>query len=137
MQCALATIPYNNLWYDLCDQYGIYVVAEANIESHGMGYGKESLAKRTDYKKAHLERNRRNVQRGFNHPSIIFWSLGNEAGYGPNFEAAYDWVKAEDSVVQCNTNKPAKQVRRISTVLCMQVTTDVSNIAQTIVTKSH
>lgn len=89
--------PDNNLWYDLCDQYGIYVVAEANIESHGMGYGKESLAKRTDYKKAHLERNRRNVQRGFNHPSIIFWSLGNEAGYGPNFEAAYDWVKAEDS----------------------------------------
>lgn len=89
--------PDNNLWYDLCDQYGIYVAAEANIESHGMGYGKESLAKRTDYKKAHLERNRRNVQRGFNHPSIIFWSLGNEAGYGPNFEAAYDWVKAEDS----------------------------------------
>lgn len=88
--------PDDNLWYDLCDRYGIYIVAEANIESHGMGYGKETLAKRDDYKKAHLERNRRNVQRGFNHPSIIFWSLGNEAGYGPNFEAAYDWVKAED-----------------------------------------
>ena len=88
--------PDDNLWYDLCDQYGIYVVAEANIESHGMGYGDKTLAKNPSYKKAHLERNQRNVQRGFNHPSIIFWSLGNEAGYGPNFEAAYDWIKAED-----------------------------------------
>ena len=88
--------PDNNLWYELCDQYGIYVVAEANIESHGMGYGEETLAKREDYALAHMERNQRNVQRGFNHPSIIIWSLGNEAGYGPNFEAAYDWIKAED-----------------------------------------
>ena len=88
--------PDNNLWYDLCDQYGIYVVAEANIESHGMGYGEATLAKNPSYAKAHMERNQRNVQRAFNHPSIIFWSLGNEAGYGPNFEAAYDWVKAED-----------------------------------------
>ena len=88
--------PDNNLWYELCDQYGLYVVAEANIEAHGMGYGKNTLAKREDYKKAHLERNQRNVQRCFNHPSVIIWSLGNEAGYGPNFEAAYDWVKAED-----------------------------------------
>ena len=88
--------PDNNLWYELCDQYGLYVVAEANIESHGMGYGKNTLAKREDYKKAHLERNQRNVQRCFNHPSVIIWSLGNEAGYGPNFEAAYDWGKAED-----------------------------------------
>lgn len=88
--------PDNNLWYELCDQYGLYVVAEANIESHGMGYGKNTLAKREDYKKAHLERNQRNVQRCFNHPSVIIWSLGNEAGYGPNFEVAYDWVKAED-----------------------------------------
>ena len=88
--------PDNNLWYELCDQYGLYVVAEANIESHGMGYGKNTLAKREDYKKAHLERNQRNVQRCFNHPSVIIWSLENEAVYGPNFEAAYDWVKAED-----------------------------------------
>ena len=88
--------PDNNLWYDLCDQYGIYVVAEANIESHGMGYGETTLAKNPSYAKAHMERNQRNVQRAFNHPSIIFWSLGNEAGYGPNFEAAYDWVKTED-----------------------------------------
>lgn len=88
--------PDNNLWYDLCDQYGIYVVAEANVESHGMGYGEETLAKNPLYAKAHLERNQRNVQRGFNHPSIIFWSLGNEAGFGPNFEACYKWIKAED-----------------------------------------
>ena len=88
--------PDDAFWYELCDKYGIYMVAEANIESHGMGYGKESLAKNKEYAKAHMERNQRNVQRNFNHPSIIFWSLGNEAGYGPNFEAAYDWVKTED-----------------------------------------
>ena len=88
--------PDDNFWYDLCDKYGIYVVAEANIESHGMGYDEQTLAKNPSYKKAHMERNQRNVQRNFNHPSIIFWSLGNEAGYGPNFEAAYDWVKNED-----------------------------------------
>lgn len=88
--------PDDNLWYDLCDKYGIYVVAEANIESHGMGYGEKTLAKDPKYAKAHIERNERNVQRNFNHPSIIFWSLGNEAGYGPNFEDAYKWVKKED-----------------------------------------
>ena len=82
--------PDANLWYDLCDEYGIYVVAEANVESHGMGY------KNPAYAKAHMERNQRNVQRGFNHPSIIFWSLGNEAGFGPNFEACYTWIKNED-----------------------------------------
>lgn len=89
--------PDANLWYDLCDKYGIYVVAEANVESHGMGYGESTLARRDDYAKAHMERNQRNVQRGFNHPSIIFWSLGNEAGFGPNFEAAYRWIKSEDT----------------------------------------
>ena len=88
--------PDDNLWYDLCDEYGLYVVAEANVESHGMGYGEETLAKNPLYAKAHLERNQRNVQRGYNHPSIIFWSLGNEAGFGPNFEACYKWIKAED-----------------------------------------
>ena len=91
--CHYPDDPY---WYALCDEYGLYMVAEANIESHGMGYDDETLAKRDDFRKAHLERNQRNVQRNFNHPSIIFWSLGNEAGYGPNFEAAYDWIKAED-----------------------------------------
>lgn len=89
--------PDDPRWYDLCDRYGLYVTAEANIESHGMGYGKETLAKNPAYAKAHLERNQRHVQAMYNHPSIIVWSLGNEAGYGPNFEAAYDWIKAEDS----------------------------------------
>ena len=88
--------PDNSFWYDLCDKYGIYVVAEANLESHGMGYEEATLAKVPSFKKTHLERNQRNVQRNYNHPSIIFWSLGNEAGYGPNFDAAYDWVKKED-----------------------------------------
>ena len=88
--------PDNNLWYDLCDEYGIYVVAEANVESHGMGYGDKTLAKNPLFAKAHMERNQRNVQRGYNHPSIIFWSLGNEAGMGPNFEACYTWIKNED-----------------------------------------
>lgn len=91
--CHYPDDPY---WYALCDEYGLYMVAEANLESHGMGYDEATLAKREDFRKAHLERNQRNVQRNFNHPSIIFWSLGNEAGYGSNFEAAYDWVKAED-----------------------------------------
>ena len=88
--------PDNNLWYELCDKYGFYLVAEANVESHGMGYEENTLAKNPAYAKAHLERNQRNVQRGYNHPSIIFWSLGNEAGFGPNFEACYRWIKNED-----------------------------------------
>ncbi len=93
--------PDDNYWYDLCDKYGIYMVAEANLESHGMGYGEKTLAKNPAYELAHMERNARNVQRNFNHPSIIFWSLGNEAGYGPNFERVYDWVKAEDPSRAC------------------------------------
>ena len=91
--CHYPDDPY---WYDLCDKYGLYVVAEANIESHGMGYGDESLAHSQAYGKAHLERNERNVCRNFNHPSVIFWSLGNEAGFGANFENCYRWVKEED-----------------------------------------
>lgn len=88
--------PNDSYWYELCDKYGIYVVAEANVESHGMGYEARTLAKNPIYEKAHIERNIRNVQRNINHPSIIVWSLGNEAGYGANFEKAYDLVKRED-----------------------------------------
>lgn len=88
--------PDDNLWYDLCDKYGIYVVAEADVESHGMGYGENTLAVRPDFELAHLQRNRRNVQRNYNHPSVIIWSLGNEAGYGPSFEKAYTAVKELD-----------------------------------------
>lgn len=89
--------PDDPRWYDLCDRYGLYVTAEANIESHGMGYGDETLAKRADYAAAHIERNEANVMTLRNHPSIIVWSLGNEAGYGENFERAYDRVKALDA----------------------------------------
>ena len=88
--------PDDSYWYELCDKYGFYVIAEANIESHGMGYEEESLAKFPLYEQTHLERNERHVQKFFNHPSIIFWSLGNEAGYGVNFEKCYEWVKKED-----------------------------------------
>ena len=83
-------------WYDLCDEYGLYVIDEANIESHGMYYGEHTLAKNALYAKAHLERNQRMVLRDKNHPSIIIWSMGNEAGFGPNFEACYRWIKSFD-----------------------------------------
>lgn len=89
--------PDDPLWYELCDKYGLYMVAEANVESHGMGYADKSLAKDPAYLKAHVERNRRNVSRNFNHPSIIFWSLGNEGGDGDNFTAAYAWIKDNDT----------------------------------------
>lgn len=88
--------PNNSLWYELCDKYGLYVVAEADIESHGMGYGNKTLAKNPVYARAHLERNQRNLQRNFNFPSVIIWSMGNEAGFGPNFENCYRWIKQED-----------------------------------------
>ena len=88
--------PDDPRWYDLCDEYGIYLTAESNLESHGMGYGEGTLAKRQDYELAHLERQYGNVMSFKNHPSIIVWSLGNEAGYGPNFEKAYDWIKSYD-----------------------------------------
>lgn len=89
--------PDDPRWYDLCDQYGLYVTAEANIESHGMGYGDQTLAKNAAFHDAHIERNQHNVLTLKNHPSIIVWSLGNESGYGKNFEDAYDWVKSFDS----------------------------------------
>ena len=89
--------PDDPRWYDLCDEAGLYLVAEANLESHGMGYGEGTLAKRDDFAKMHLERNQGNVLTLRNHPCIIIWSLGNEAGYGPNFEKCYDWVKSVDN----------------------------------------
>ena len=96
---AVRTCHYPNdpQWYDLCDRYGLYVVDEANVESHGMGYGESTLAKNPAYAKAHVERSSRMVLRDKNHPSVIVWSLGNEAGMGPNFEASYRWVKEYDA----------------------------------------
>lgn len=95
---AVRTCHYPNdpRWYELCDKYGLYVVAEANIESHGMGYEEKSLAKDPAFVKPHLERNARHVAAYYNHPSIITWSLGNEGGYGVNFADAYDLVKKAD-----------------------------------------
>lgn len=83
-------------WYDLCDEYGLYLIDEANIESHGMGYGERTLAKNEQFAAAHLERNSRMVLRDKNHPSIIIWSMGNEAGMGPNFETCYRWIREYD-----------------------------------------
>jgi beta-galactosidase len=83
-------------WYDLCDEYGLYVIDEANIESHGMGYGPESLAKHLEWKSAHLDRTINMVERDKNHPSIILWSLGNEAGDGVNLRATSTWIKRRD-----------------------------------------
>lgn len=88
--------PSDPYLYELCDKYGFYVVGEANVESHGMGYGKETLSIRKDWKHAHIERNERQVQYLRNHPSIIIWSTGNESGDGENFGFAYDAVKALD-----------------------------------------
>ena len=97
--------PCDPRWYDLCDEYGIYITAEANLESHGMGYEEKSLAKFPEYILPHIERNEGNVKPLINHPSVIVWSLGNECGYGVNFEKAYDWVKA------CDTTRPAQYER--------------------------
>ena len=88
--------PDDPRWYDLCDEYGLYLTAEANLESHGMGYGEGTLAKRADFELMHWERNEANVKTYKNHPSIIVWSLGNEAGFGPNFEKCYTWIKGYD-----------------------------------------
>ena len=93
--------PDDPRWYDLCDEYGIYLTAESNLESHGMGYREHTLAKNPAFAKAHIERQEGNMMTYKNHPSIIVWSLGNEAGYGENFEKAYDWVKAYDTTRPC------------------------------------
>ena len=84
-------------FYNLCDYYGLYVIDEANAESHAQGYGEKSLAKRADFKEATVARTRNMYERDKNHPCIIVWSLGNESGNGICYEAAYDWLKAKDS----------------------------------------
>jgi beta-galactosidase len=96
---AVRTSHYPNVprWYELCDLYGLYVIDEVNIESHGMGYDPDrTLGNDPAWKEAHLDRTVRMVERDKNHPSIIIWSLGNEAGDGVNFEATYAWIKKRD-----------------------------------------
>ncbi|MBO4826584.1 MAG: DUF4981 domain-containing protein [Prevotella sp.] len=95
---AVRTSHYCNdpQWYDLCDRYGLYVVGEANQESHGFGYNEDSEAKKPQFALQIMQRNQHNVETQFNHPSIIIWSMGNETVDGPNFTAAYQWIKSVD-----------------------------------------
>ena len=88
--------PDDPRWYDLCDKYGLYVVAEANQESHGFQYGDDAAAKKPEFAKQIMERNQHNVSMFYNHPSIITWSLGNETVMGDNFLQAYKWIKSQD-----------------------------------------
>ena len=97
--------PAHPYWYQLCDRYGLYVIDEANIESHGMGYGPASLAKDSTWLPAHIDRTRRMYERSKNHPSVVIWSLGNEAGNGINFERTYDWLKSVEK------NRPVQYER--------------------------
>lgn len=97
--------PNARRWYELCDEYGLYVVDEANIETHGMGSELSHIpfdpaphpAYRPEWKAAHLDRVQRMFERSKNHASIIIWSLGNEAGNGENFKTAYNWLKKQDN----------------------------------------
>ena len=95
---AVRTSHYPNdpRWYDLCDKYGLYVVAEANQESHGFQYGDDAAAKKPEFAKQIMERNQHNVSMFYNHPSIVTWSLGNETVMGDNFLKAYKWIKEQD-----------------------------------------
>jgi len=97
---AVRTSHYPNVprWYELCDEHGLYVIDEANIESHGVSFDPDkTLANKPEWQAAHLDRTRRMVERDKNHPSVIIWSLGNEAGDGVNFEATYAWIKKRDN----------------------------------------
>ncbi len=89
--------PQQPLWYKLCDEYGIYLVDEANLESHGLGYGPDNVSNFPEWHAAHMDRIIRAVERDKNHASVIFWSLGNEASNGKAFFDMYDWAKARDN----------------------------------------
>ncbi|UAK40901.1 DUF4981 domain-containing protein [Bacteroides nordii] len=97
--------PAHPYWYQLCDRYGLYMIDEANIESHGMGYGPASLAKDSTWLTAHMDRTHRMYERSKNHPAIVIWSLGNESGNGINFERTYDWLKSVEK------NRPVQYER--------------------------
>jgi beta-galactosidase len=116
--------PDDEYWYHLCDEYGIYMVAEANIESHGIGYDiTETLANKPSWKDAHMMRLQRAVERDKNHPSVIIWSLGNEAGNGYNFYECYLWLKQRD------TTRPVQYERAISEYknYSSEFNTDITN----------
>jgi len=108
--------PQQELWYQMCDKYGLYLIDEANIESHGIGYDKDvTLADKPEWYNAHIDRIMRMVERDKNHPSIIIWSMGNESGDGHNFLSAYKWIKERDKTrpvqyerAEKNTNAPER-----------------------------
>jgi len=104
----LSHYPQPDIFYKLANKHGIYLVDEANIESHGMYYGSHSLAKKPNWGKAHLDRMMSMVERDKNHPSVIIWSLGNEAGNGINFYNGYDAIKAAD-----HSNRPVQYERAV------------------------
>lgn len=120
----LSHYPRGKRFYELCDIYGLYVVDEANIESHGMYYGKYSLAKNPSWEKAHIDRMVRMVERDKNHPSVIIWSMGNEGGNGINFFKGYDAIKANDK-----TKRPVQYERpykdRDGSLYDMDTNTDI------------
>ncbi len=89
--------PNDRRWLDLCDRYGLYVIDEADLETHGFGYEDPNIpARRPEWREAFVDRARRMVERDKNHPSIIIWSLGNESSYGPNHDAMAEWIRAAD-----------------------------------------
>jgi beta-galactosidase len=108
--------PQQELWYEMCDKYGLYLIDEADIESHGIGYNKDvTLADKPEWAAAHLDRMQRMVERDKNHPSVIIWSMGNEAGDGHNFLSGYQWIKGRDLTrpvqyerAEKNTNAPER-----------------------------
>jgi len=114
--------PQQELWYEMCDKYGLYLIDEANIESHGTGYQKDiTLADKPEWAAAHLDRMQNMVERDKNHPSVIIWSLGNEAGDGHNFLADYKWAKARDNtrpVQYERAEKSTNTTERHTDIIC-------------------
>ncbi len=112
--------PQPERFYELCDQYGLYLIDEANIESHGIGYNPDvTLGHKPEWLEQHIFRTRRMVERDKNHPSIIIWSLGNEAGDGQNFVATYNWIKSRDD------SRPVQYERAEQSTLALERHTDI------------
>lgn len=114
--------PQQELWYDMCDKYGLYLIDEADIESHGMGYDKDvTLADKAEWAAAHLDRMQGMVERDKNHPSVIIWSLGNESGDGHNFLNNYKWTKNRDATRPVQYEREGDQTNapeRHSDIVC-------------------
>ena len=115
--------PQKPLWYKLCDEYGIYLVDEANLESHGLGYGKENVSNFPEWHAAHMDRLKALIERDKNHASVIFWSLGNEASNGKAFFDMYDWAKARDTsrpvqYEQASNKSEPEKSKRNTDIIC-------------------